>query len=220
MKKFLWIILLAVLPNWTTPARAQSSERKQKVDPVQRVSELMVTVKTDKDERKRARAAEQLGAFDGKLFPEIVPILADVAETDAKQSVRLDAVSSLAGIRPISATAGMALEKAAASDASWKVRWHAKTALVKYRFAGYSQAKFEPKATKQTEPINSAAVLSPPPQANSPPVRKLTSPALFPVANSKTEAPSALPRPLPPGLPQGQPVSQPAPAAPSADDRG
>ncbi|MBI3410194.1 MAG: HEAT repeat domain-containing protein [Planctomycetes bacterium] len=220
MKKHLWIILLAALPTLATPARAQLFGRKPKVDPVQRVSELLVSVKTESDERKRAHAAEQLGSFDGKLFPEIVPVLAEVAQTDSKTSVRYDAVSSLAGIRPATPTARAALEKAAAADASWKVRWHAKTVLVKYRWAGPST----PEETKG--PVFSEKTLTsvtPPPvqrpQATNVSNRNSTSPAPFPIATSKSDPPNLLPRPLPQG-PTASPLQPQVAPAPAASDQG
>ncbi|MBI1830541.1 MAG: hypothetical protein HYR84_03710 [Planctomycetes bacterium] len=60
------------------PAEAQLFAKKPKVNPSQRVPELIVIVKTDPDEKKRAHAAEELRDFDVTKFTEIVPVLVDV----------------------------------------------------------------------------------------------------------------------------------------------
>src|SRR5207237_7849205 len=87
-------------------------KKTPKADPVQRVPQLLYTVKTEPDEAKRAAAAAELREYDATMFPDIVPILADVLRTDGAQGVRLEAVQSLGKIRPVSAMAGEALEAA------------------------------------------------------------------------------------------------------------
>src|SRR4051794_36182747 len=129
MKRFVWAFLITIPILWQTPAEAQFGlfSKKAKTPPAQRVPELIVQAKTDPDERKRAAAVEEMRDFDTKTFMEIVPVLVDVARSDAKASVRLEAVNSLARIRPVSQQAGQMLEQAAAHDESWKVRWQAKS---------------------------------------------------------------------------------------------
>jgi hypothetical protein len=147
------------------------------------VPELIVLVKTDADERKRAQAAEELRDFDATTFSEIVPVLADVALHDKKPNVRFEAVTSLARIRPVSQLAGQALEKAAAEDDSLRVRVHAKAALPKYYLAGYSK-KAETGAGKKKQTDE--------PPTGAPPTFGEPLPRLQPLP--------LLPRPLPPSV--------------------
>ena len=142
MKRIPALLLLALALAWVSPAPAQLFfGKKTKVIPSQRVPELILTVKTDPDERKRAHAAEELRDYDTATFTEIVPVLVDVLKNDKKMNVRLEALGSLAKIRPVSSLAGQALEKAAADDEAWRVRLQAKTALPKYHLAGYTTKK-------------------------------------------------------------------------------
>jgi hypothetical protein len=115
--------------------------RQPKPKPEVRVPELLVIVKSDKDDRKRASAAAELRQYDLKLFPDIVPILVDVVHNDARAGVRYEAAVSLSRLRPVSQEAGMALEYAAAHDAAFYVRMQARTSLVYYRLSGYHTPK-------------------------------------------------------------------------------
>jgi hypothetical protein len=140
MKKLPFYVSLLVTCLWATATEAQLFSRRANGNPGQRVPELIVTVRTDSSERKRAAAAAELRDFDGNQYPEIISVLADVAKTDARASVREEAIDSLSRLRPVSQLAGQTLEWAATRDDSWKVRWQAKTALVRYNLAGYTKA--------------------------------------------------------------------------------
>src|SRR5688572_20003656 len=146
MRYLALMLFITFLVAWSAPATAQLFKSKPKAPPAQRIGELLVQAKSDPDERKRAAAAEELRDFDAKANPEIVSILADVARTDAKPGVRQEAIESLAKIRPVSIIAGQTLERAAAQDDSWKIRWQAKSALVRYQMAGYHPPKNQPNA--------------------------------------------------------------------------
>src|SRR5437899_6974151 len=89
------------------------SKKAPKADPVQRVPELLYTVKMEPQEAKRIAAASELRQYDSKMFPDIVPILVDVVHNDKLPAVRQEAISSLGKIRPVSAMAGEAIEEAA-----------------------------------------------------------------------------------------------------------
>jgi len=161
------------------PADAQLFAKKSKVNPSQRVPELIVIVKTDPDEKKRAQAAEELRDYDATKFTEIVPVLVDVLKHDKKLSVRLESLGSLSRIRPVSTLAGQAIEKAAAEDESWRVRLQAKTSLPRYHLAGYSSKRVEPTpATRKTT--------TEPPRSNPRP--------------TPSRVDTTFPRPLPPGV--------------------
>src|ERR1043165_2000256 len=100
MKRLQALLLLALGLICVNSAQGQLFSKKAKVNPVQRVPELILTVKVDADEKKRAHAAEELREYDTVVFTEIVPVLADVLKHDKKQSVRVEALTSLTKIRP------------------------------------------------------------------------------------------------------------------------
>jgi HEAT repeats len=115
--------------------------KKAKTPPQQRVPELIVALKSEKDYHKRADAAEELRQYDPKEFPEITAALIDALQSDSMTSVRIEAAKSLGRLRPISVPAGQALEKAAADDASFTARLQAEASLVYYRLSGYHAPK-------------------------------------------------------------------------------
>jgi HEAT repeats len=117
------------------PAQAQFLFRKTRPNPSQRVPELILILKTETDERKRAQAAEELRDYDPATFMEMIPVLLDVLQHDQKMSVRLEALNSLAKYRPVQPTTLSAIEKAASDDESWRVRWQAKTTLPKLQLS-------------------------------------------------------------------------------------
>jgi hypothetical protein len=63
MKRFAVILAVVILPAWVLPARADGIfglfSKKAKVNPTERVPQLIVTLKTEQDERKRAAAATE-----------------------------------------------------------------------------------------------------------------------------------------------------------------
>lgn len=211
MKIILWSTVVSVIAlGCATPAPAQFFfKAKPRVNPLQRVPELIITLKTDSDERKRARAAEELRDYDATMFGEIVPVLADALLMDKKQSVRLEALTGLSRIRPVNAIAGQAMEKAAAADESLRVRLQARTAMTKYHVAGYSSKRpdvttanrkvtNEPPLTLIPGPSSKSAIALP---------RVDTSPMLEPMLTLPNT-----PRPLPKGV--AAPPAKTTPAEP------
>ncbi len=196
MKRLPALLLILLALAWVAPAPAQLIfTKKPKVNPTQRVPELILTVKVDPDERKRAHAAEELRDYDTATFTEIVPVLVDVLKSDKKMSVRLEALGSLAKIRPVSTLAGQAIEKAAADDESIRVRLQARTALPKYHLAGYTSKKSDPAPAKKK-------------QTDEPPVG--------PTIVDKAPPPSnTFPRPLPPGVATPAKTTEPPMQGPS-----
>jgi len=184
---------------------------KHKPNPAERVPTLIATLRAEPDERKRASAAEELRQYDPNMFPEIVPTLADIALRDPKSSVRLEAIQSLAKLRPVSQRAGSALEQAT-HDESGRVRFQARTLLWQYHLAGYRGGKTpdasgpgnairteEPPLATPTEapsvssfqkPVATApiVVVSPPTQVVEPPT-KLSAPPTVGYVAPVTEAP-------------------------------
>lgn len=191
MKRLAGVLIFLLAMTWTAPAPAQwIFAKKARTNPTQRVPELILIVKTDPDERKRAHAAEELRDYDTAIFTEIVPVLVDVLLNDKKQGVRSEALASLTKIRPVTTLAGQAMEKAAAQDESLRVRWQAKSALPKYHLAGYSVRRNEAtQATKKTSDEPPLGLGSPAPKV----VQPQPAPRPLPID-------PAFPRPLPPGV--------------------
>ncbi len=117
--------------------QAQAGDKKTVVTP-ERVGQLLTILRSDLNEENRAHAAEELGRVDGSRYPEIIPLLIETLRSDPKPAVRAEVVDSLAKIRPITKEAGKALD-AAKEDGSFKVRWHARTAVRTYHSAGYQE---------------------------------------------------------------------------------
>jgi hypothetical protein len=161
-----------------------------KPSPAERVSRLLITMKTDANDGKRASAAKELRGFDPRTFPEIVPMLIDVLKHDRKATVRVEAAQTLGKLRPVSQEAGLALEEAM-GDPSWRVRWQARESFLGYRMSGY----------------------------RSPPKPEQTSPPGGKQSSAKRETPSATPKSGPAIVPKETPpppLADPLPAAPAS----
>lgn len=137
MKSLPWMALAAMLFTSSSLQAQIFRRRSDAADPARRVPELIVSLRTDKDGKRRAQAAEELRNFDAAVFTEIVPALAVAAEKDESVAVRLEAVSSLGRLRPVNDIAGGALERIAAHENHLRIRLHAKATLFWYQRAGY-----------------------------------------------------------------------------------
>jgi len=212
------VTVWALLAATGVPAPASIFSKRTKPNPNERVPQLIVTVKTDTDEGKRAAAAGELRQFDPNAFPEIVPVLIDVLKNDPKPSVRSEAAQSLSRLRPISQDAGAALEQAASKDAALRVRWQARSALMHYHLGGYHKGKNTP---PPTGPILDPRTEEPPlaPGYAKTLTGKVTPPSGPSGANAGSSTPTVstptvstptvndtTPRPLPPGPVQGPTV--------------
>ena len=223
------MLILAALGVWAVlgaqPAHAQLfgwfKKSPPPPPPAQRVSELVTTIRSESDERKRTAAVEELRNFDTKAFPEIVPVLAEAAIKDTKPGVRAEAINSLVRIRPISNIAGQAIEGAAQHDEYWRNRMSAQTALVRYRMSGYVSPTPPPPAP--TPPQNAKGSTPPPiklpPQTGEPPLADATPPILYYDQNGKQIAPpreigTVIQAPTVPALPTANPRSSEPPIGP------
>src|SRR5579862_1807924 len=140
---------LVLVGTASTSSAQWFGPKKPKTPPQQRVPELIVALKAEKDAHKRADAAEELRQFDTKEFPEIIPVLVDALQNDPASGVRTEAAKGLGRLRPFSAPAAQALEKAASGDSNLLVRLQARTSLVYYQVSGYH-------APKKNEPTGPA----------------------------------------------------------------
>jgi hypothetical protein len=198
-------------------------QKSAKPDPAARLPALIGTLRTDPEEKKRERAAEELRHFDPNAYPEIVAVLIDALQHDPADGVRLEAVQSLAKLRPVSQQVGWALEQAVEHDRSRRVRLQARSALVQYRLSGYHGTKNqEPKldGVKTEEPPLAGPLVEPPPLPPGPPTVAPAGPEPGRLVPRPQSAPtpagkSSVARPLPPGpvRPPDGPVQEP-PAAP------
>ena len=213
-------LLLAALLGLAlaVPASAGPFRRAPKPDPAVQVPALLETLKSDKDERARARAAAALDEFDGKAFPDILPALAAALASDPSASVREDAALAIGKIRPITPQAGYALEQALASDKSIAVRLKVRTALFQYRILGYfggspdlSVQSSEPPLAAGTPTGSATTILRPTPTpAPFSPTQAVPTPT--PVGPKPTPAQSTEPPVAPPA--PTRLVEIPAPTSP------
>ena len=147
-----WHVLTCLLSLALTGVTLAGPFRRNKPDPEIHVPGLINVLKTEKDEKKRAEAADELGEFDGKAFPAIIPALLEALASDPSSSVRAEAAESIGNVRPISTKAGYALEQAVANDKALSVRVTARTSLLQYRFLGYVGAKPDASVAQTVEP--------------------------------------------------------------------
>jgi hypothetical protein len=168
--------------------------------PVQdRVSELIVTLKTDQDAGRRQAAAQELRNHDVRTHPAIVPVLIEAAQRDARPEVRLEAVQSLGRIRPVSADIGRVIEQVVSSDSSMRVRMSARSTLLQYQLAGYRGGNTA--SAGQGPPLPSTT--QEPPLAEPAPAGPLL------VAPEAQQGPSLYPQPMPQGPAVYPPVTPP-----------
>jgi HEAT repeats len=126
-------------------------KQKSKPDPAERVPLVIKTLQSDPDERKREQAAEELREYDPKTFPEIVPALIEALKNDASSGVRVEAVSSIGKLKPITQQAGYALEQASAKDPSLYLRTVASRILLQWKvFDGYRSGRAPEMQMNQT----------------------------------------------------------------------
>jgi hypothetical protein len=138
----------------TSSSRAGIFSRKPKVNPSERVPELLTELKSSTEESQRSNAAEELRQFDPKSHPEIMSALIGALSKDASPAVRSEAAASLGKLRPISQQAGYALEQAQNNDGSLRVRLAARQALFQYHIVGYRSGKPENSGEKDsTQPV-------------------------------------------------------------------
>jgi hypothetical protein len=199
MKGCRFLLSLVVLAALAVPAPAGFFFNKHpKPNPATRVPELLQIVRTETNDHKRAAAALELRNFDPAAFPEIISALADLTLRDPNAAVRMEAIQSLAKLRPVSSQAGWALEQAVDKDASRRVRLLARTSLIQYHLSGYRSGK--------------------PPEAPGEPAAGAT--AKVPATPSGR---GAGPRPLPVGPPvvtTEPPLLEPVPAGPAKAQDG
>jgi hypothetical protein len=206
------VLVSLILLSLASPAPAGIFGRgKPKANPAERVPELLIQLKADKDEAKRAAAAEELRQFDPKAYPEIMATLVDALAKDASPAVRSEVATSIGKLRPISQQAGYALEQATANDGSMRVRMSARQALWQYHLVGYRSGKPTEMQAPQQTAVAAAPAGSSAPAAMSTRVTQRVATGPFretpepPLADPLTAPATTSPAPVPP--PQRGPIN-------------
>jgi hypothetical protein len=127
-------------------------QQPQKAEPPSKVKQLVATLQTDLDEKKRRAAAEELRGIDPRNAPEVVPALIGSLQKDPSPAVRIEAVESLGKLKPVATQAGIAMETALQADPDAKVREAVKAALWQYHLNGYRPPTNSPFAAQTGEP--------------------------------------------------------------------
>lgn len=112
-------------------------KRKPKADPTAKAKQLIATLQSDPDEKKRRAAAEDLRDFDPRNNPDVIPALTSCLQKDPTAAVRIEAAISLGKLKPVSQPAGIAMETAFQADPDAKVREAVQAALWQYHLNGY-----------------------------------------------------------------------------------
>jgi len=229
MKRNVLALLLAGFVGGTTaPAVAGDGplglgllKRKPKADPAAKAKQLVATLQSDPDERKRKSAAEELREFDPRNNPDVLPALIGSLQKDPSAAVRIETAQTIGKLKPVSQPAGIAMETAFQSDPDIKVREAVQAALWQYHLNGYRTPPTGSTLTSQTPepPIATAR----PGTVAAKPGPKPTTPsegAFRPIANAvgkganyqpTVEPPLAKPKapaPAPTELPKPKPANE------------
>jgi hypothetical protein len=140
--------------------------KKQKDDPPQqRAKQLVETLKSDPDEKKRKTAAEELRDQDPRNNSDIMPTLIAALQKDPSPEVRAEAAETIGKLKPVVQPAGVALEQTLLTDPSDGVRKAAQKALWDYHLNGYRSAGANPAYPQTAEPplAKPKTVVAPPP---------------------------------------------------------
>jgi hypothetical protein len=140
--------------------------KKQKDEqPQQKAKQLVETLKSDPDEKKRKSAAEDLREQDPRNNSDIMPTLISALQKDPSPEVRAEAAETIGKLKPVAQTAGVALEQTLITDPSEAVRKSAQKALWDYHLNGYRSAGANPAYPQTAEPplAKPRTAVAPPP---------------------------------------------------------
>ncbi|HQR07467.1 MAG TPA: HEAT repeat domain-containing protein [Gemmatales bacterium] len=183
---------------------------KPSVTPSERIEQLLLTLKNDRKEEQRSKAAEELGKLASAEYPEIVSGLIDALVRDESSSVRKTVVHSLAEIEPATHEVKDALDQAVKQDKTWTVRQAARIAVWRYKPKDEPPTIPRPKLRNTSKPDKGGTV----PASKSAPVKP--TPPVDPLKSLPIpEAPKPV-VPVVPALPA--PVMAPAPGLPGFSD--
>ncbi len=208
MRPICVLVIAALLA--AAPASAGWFEKKPKLNPAERVGQLLVALKMDPDAGKRADAANELRGYDGAMYPEVIPALIEALQKDASASVRREAAQSLGRIKPHTLEAAQALDQAVENDSSTTVRLQARMSRTGYRVTEPKPSMPGPLPSPSPSPSEGSIIKLPGMGREKPqpvqvlPPSKLLTPVSRPLPKPEGEA-----KPLP--MPQNKPAGQPEP---------
>jgi hypothetical protein len=198
-RRLLLVLTLAPLAAGPAHAGILFNRKPARPTPAERVPQLIQTLKTDGDEKKRAGAAEELRQYDPTQFPDMIPALIDALMNDKKPGVRAEAAQTLGKLRPVSQQVGQALLLARDKDESMRVRLQARSSLLDYRWHGFKQ---------DGKPADLPGATKEPPLADKPPTQELRPMPVVPTPPVTVKPPEKPVEPrvvAPPQPPQPQP---------------
>ncbi|MFT3881500.1 MAG: HEAT repeat domain-containing protein [Gemmatales bacterium] len=168
---FLWTIAAwAVL---ALPVLAGGKDKakpvKPSVTPSERIEQLLLTLKNDRKEDQRSKAAEELGKLASAEYPEITSGLIDALVRDESTTVRKTVIHSLADIEPATHEVKDALDQAVKQDKAWTVRQAARLAVWRYKPKDEPPTTLGPKLRNTSKPDKGGAV----PASKSTPIKPL-----------------------------------------------
>ncbi|HEX4609121.1 MAG TPA: HEAT repeat domain-containing protein [Urbifossiella sp.] len=164
------------------------------------VRQLVATLRTDPDEKKRRSAVADLKEADPRAQADVIPALITTLQRDPVAQVRADAAEVLGGFRIVFSHAGSALETAAEADPAAAVRDMAKQALWEYHLLGYRSSRGSDGFLGQTpEPPIAPRPLPRPALVLQPPVQTVV-PARVELPPVPTPRPTAVSAYRPPTL--------------------
>ena len=192
------------------PAKPDPDEAKAKgkAEPLSKVKQIVLTLQADPDAAKRQAAVAELARLDPRTNPEVLPALVASLQRDPAEDVRVAAADAVGGLKPVSQSAGLAMEAALASDPVPRVRETIKAALWQYHLNGYQTPPSAPTGVQSAEPGYAAR-----PRVStsaSPAVR--TDTTFKPITSGVGKAISVPPSPEPP-LARPKPAAKPVPPA-------
>lgn len=156
MKSLLTVLLCCVIVVPVIAGeRDKNKQVKPTVTPSERIDQLLETLKNDRKEEHRSKAAEELGTLASSEYPEIVSGLIDALVRDEASSVRKTVIRSLAAIDPATHEVKDALDQAVKSDKSWTVRQAARLAVWRYKPKDEPQQVPGPKLRNTSKPGSS-----------------------------------------------------------------
>jgi hypothetical protein len=203
-------LLLCTMAAWSVLTISVMAGDKDKVKPVkpvmtpsERIEQLLLTLKNDRKEEQRSKAAEELGKLASAEYPEIVSGLIDALVRDESSTVRKTVIHSLADIEPATHEVKDALDQAVKQDKTWSVRQAARIAVWRYKPKDEPPTTLGPKLRNTSKPDKSGTV----PASKSVPVKPVP-----PVDPLKSMPIPEAPKPVVPAVPAvPAPVMAPAP---------
>ena len=207
--QFFWVF--SILSLCVMPALGGEKDKnkpaKPTVTPSERIEVLLHTLKTDRKEDQRSKAAEELGKLATPEYPEVVSGLIDALVRDDSSSVRKMVIHSLAGIEPATHEVKDALDQAVKQDKAWTVRQAARLAVWRYKPTDEPPSTTGPKLRNTSKPAKGGTV----PASKTPPTKPVP-----PVDPLKSLPVPEAPKSLVPVVPA--PVMAPAPGLPGFSD--